>query len=169
MILPSMPALREMSVVLAYLDWRTMRDQPSSFPRLIKATLDGDSGFSGDGKMISIVGPATFAAAVESEMMPRLRILRVRKHLRQWVWPQGPGPADQMYRQFMEHGWDDPAEDGVGNVRERIARLDALLKEKARGDRMEIEKNGTGDQEVSTKDMVSETEAGVIFFGPSRS
>lgn len=158
-----MPALREMSVVLAYLDWRTIKDQKSSFPQLRKATLDGDERTSATEEIIYMAGPADFTEAVQSQMMPRLRIVRARKQLGQWAWDLAAPHVRDMYTQWMEMGEDEEFEGE--DVKVRIGRLDALLKEKAREDRTERQSNDTCDQAVSAKDLVSETEAGVIFFG----
>ena len=149
-VLPSMPSLREMSVVLVYVDWRKVKQPFSHFPQLRKITLDTDEETSGEDEMPGMVGPDKFADAVENGTMPRLRIVRVRKHLKRWTASFGAGCSEER-RKY------------------RVGYLDALLKDKAREDRSERERNdNTGDHNVSVKDFVSETEAGVIFFGPSR-
>ncbi|MDI1487048.1 MAG: hypothetical protein OHK93_006311 [Ramalina farinacea] len=149
-VLPSMPSLREMSVVLVYVDWRQVKQPFSHFPQLRRITLNTDEETSGEDEMPGMVGPDKFADAVENGTMPQLRIVRVRKHLKRWTVSFGAGCSEERRRY-------------------RVGYLDALLKDKAREDRRQREGNDdTALQEVSADDLVSETEAGVIFFGPSR-
>ena len=146
-----MPALRETSVVLVYIDWLTMGLARSHFPQLRKITLDADEESSEDDELVRKVWPKRFVSVVENETMPRLRVVRVKKQLDRFAVDYDSG---------FDPGW---------YVRQCVGRLDEWLKNKAREDERQREGNGdTAVQDESADDLLSENEAGVVFFGPKR-
>ena len=122
------------------------------FPRLSSMTLDRDE-TAVEYEGYTTVGPESLRDTISKlRMLPRCRIIRVRKGLRRWSWKDG------------FDGWDMLVESQVGE-------LDMLLKAKAREDRERREKAGreTGvEEEEEGDDFVPEKEAGVIYFGARR-